>query len=68
MTEEFPLPEARRVSFPQGRLSYRLCQVVGEPVVQWPEYYPESLGIEKRKARVLLCPVDPSSVMSGPIV
>ena len=41
------LLEARHVCFPQGRLYHRLCQVVGEPAVQRPEYYPKSLGIEK---------------------
>ena len=36
------LLEARHVCFPQGRLYHRLCQVVCEPAVQGPEYYPES--------------------------
>jgi hypothetical protein len=36
------LLEARHVCFPQGRLYHRLCQVVGEPVVQRPEYCSES--------------------------
>jgi len=46
-TEESSLPEARCVCLSQGRLYHRLCQVVGEPAVQRPEYYPKSLGIEK---------------------
>ena len=46
-TEESPLPEARRVCFPQGRLYHRLCQVVCEPAVRRPKYCSESLGIEK---------------------
>ena len=46
-TEESPLLEARRACFLQGRLYHRLCQVVGEPAVQRPEYCSESLGIVK---------------------
>jgi len=41
-TEESPLPEARRVYFPQGRLYHRLCQVVVEPAVQRSECCSES--------------------------
>ena len=41
------LLEARRVCLSQGRLYHRLCQVVGEPVVQRSEYCSESLGIDK---------------------
>ena len=36
------LLEARRVCLSQGRLYHRLCQVVGEPVVQRSEYCSES--------------------------
>ena len=46
-TKDFPLPEARSLYFPQGRLYHRLCQVVREPAVQRPKYCSESLGIEK---------------------
>src|SRR5437879_12771101 len=33
-TEESPLPQARRVCFPKGRLYHRLCQVAVEPALQ----------------------------------
>lgn len=67
-TEESLLPEAHCTCFSQGRLYRRLCQVVGEPAVQKPEYCSELLGIEKWKDAMLLFQVDPSRLIFGPIV
>ncbi len=67
-TEESPFPEARRTYFPQGRLCHRLCQVAGEATLEPSEYGSKSLGIEKSKAPVLLCPLHLTSLVSGPIV